>query len=277
MAVKNFKPTTPSRRYYSVSDFSSITKSKPEKSLLASRSRTGGRNNRGRMTNINIGGGHKRRYRIIDFKRNKIDIPGKVLAVEYDPNRTARIALIQYADGEKRYIIAPDKLTVGQAILSGEKAAIQPGNALPLKAIPTGESIHNIELKPGKGAQIVRSAGASAQLAAKEGKYVFIKLPSGEMRKVLAECFATIGVVSNPEHKNIKLGKAGRSRWLGRRPHTRGVAKNPVDHPMGGGEGKSAGGRNPCTPKGKPTKGYKTRSNKRTNKFIVRGRQQKRR
>ena len=277
MAVKQFNPTTPSRRYYSVADFTSISKKKAEKGLLAKRSRTGGRNNNGRMTAINKGGGHKRRYRMIDFKRNKIGIPGTVTAIEYDPNRTARIALISYADGEKRYILAPDRLYVGQVISAGEDADILPGNALPLRAIPTGESIHNIELKRGKGGQVVRSAGTSAQLAAKEGKYALIKMPSGEMRKVLAECFATVGTVSNPEHKNIKLGKAGRSRWLGRRPHTRGVAKNPVDHPMGGGEGKSAGGRHPCTPSGKPTKGYKTRSNKRTNKFIVRGRQQKRR
>ena len=278
MAVKQFKPTTPSRRFYSVSDFSSLSKnSQPEKKLLAKKSRSGGRNNLGRMTAINKGGGHKKRYRIIDFKRSKIDIPGTVATIEYDPNRTARIALIHYTDGEKRYILAPDRLKVGQVISAGEKAEIKPGNSLPLRCIPTGESVHNIELKRGKGGQLVRSAGGSAQLAAKEGKYAFIKLPSGEMRKVLAECFATIGVVSNPEHKNIKLGKAGRSRWLGRRPHTRGVAKNPVDHPMGGGEGKSAGGRHPCTPAGKPTKGYKTRSNKRTDKFIVRKRQNKRR
>ena len=278
MAVKQFKPTTPSRRYYSVADFSTLTKNKgPEKGLLAKKSRTGGRNNRGRMTAINKGGGHKRRYRLIDFKRNKRDIPGTVAAIEYDPNRTARIALIHYVDGEKRYILAPDRLKVGMTVSAGENAPIQVGNSLPLRAIPTGESVHNIELKIGKGGQLVRSAGVSAQLAAKEGKYAFIKLPSGEMRKILADCYATVGTVSHPEHKNIKLGKAGRSRWLGRRPHTRGVAKNPVDHPMGGGEGKSAGGRHPCTPKGKPTKGYKTRSNKRTDKFIVRKRQSKRR
>jgi large subunit ribosomal protein L2 len=277
MAVKQFKPTTPSRRYYSVADYSALSKKKPEKGLLAKKSRTGGRNNRGRMTNINKGGGHKRRYRLIDFKRNKRDIPGNVTAIEYDPNRTARIALITYVDGEKRYILAPDRLKVGMTVSAGEKAPIQAGNSLPLRAIPTGESVHNIELKPGKGGQLVRSAGTAAQLAAKEGKYAFIKLPSGEMRKILAECYATVGSVSHPEHKNIKLGKAGRSRWLGRRPHTRGVAKNPVDHPMGGGEGKSAGGRHPCTPAGKPTKGYKTRSNKRTDKFIVRKRQSKRR
>ena len=235
-------------------------------------SRTGGRNNNGRVTNINRGGGHKRRYRQIDFKRNKDGIPATVAAIEYDPNRTARIALLHYADGEKRYILAPLKLRVGDKVMSGAAAEVQVGNNLPLRKIPTGQAVHNIELKIGHGGQLVRSAGVAAQLVAKEGKYALLKMPSGEMRKVLLECSATIGQVSNSEHQNISLGKAGRSRWLSRRPHTRGVAKNPVDHPMGGGEGKSAGGRHPCTPSGKPTKGYKTRHNKRTDRFIVRRR-----
>lgn len=278
MAFKKFKPTTPARRYYTVADFSELSReNKPEKSLLVKSRRTGGRNNDGRMTNINKGGGHKRRYRIIDFKRDKFEVPGKVASVEYDPNRTARIALIFYADGEKRYILAPKGLQVGDKIVSGEKVEIQVGNSMPLKNIPIGEAIHNIELKKGAGAQLVRSAGGSAQLAAKEGKYALIKLPSGELRKVFIECRATIGNVGNAEHQNLSIGKAGRSRWLSRRPHTRGVAKNPVDHPMGGGEGRSSGGRHPCSPNGIPAKGYKTRSNKRTDRFIVRGRKQKRR
>ena len=277
MALRKYKPTTPGRRFYTVSDFAELTRSKPERSLLQKKTRTGGRNNQGRMTNINRGGGHKRRYRVIDFKRNKRDIPGTVAAIEYDPNRTARIALINYVDGEKRYIVAPRGLKVGQQVLAGERADIKPGNALPLRAIPTGEAIHNVELKPGKGGQLVRSAGGAARLAAKEGRYALLRLPSGEMRKVLMDCYATVGVVGNVEHQNLSLGKAGRSRWLGRRPHTRGVAKNPVDHPMGGGEGKSAGGRHPCSPNGLPAKGFKTRSNKRTDKFIIRRRSKKRR
>jgi large subunit ribosomal protein L2 len=277
MAFKKFKPTTPARRYYTVADFSQITKTTPEKSLLATSKRTGGRNNVGRMTNINKGGGHKRRYRVIDFKRNKLDVPGKIASIEYDPNRSARIALVFYADGEKRYIIAPRGLKVGDTIVSAEKGEIKVGNALPLKNIPVGEAVHNIELKVGAGAQLVRSAGASAQLAAKEGKYALIKMPSGELRKVFIECRATIGSVGNAEHQNLSIGKAGRSRWLSRRPHTRGVAKNPVDHPMGGGEGRSSGGRHPCSPNGIPAKGFKTRSNKRTDRFIVRRRKQKRR
>ncbi|NBW40134.1 50S ribosomal protein L2 [bacterium] len=272
MALKKFKPITPGRRFYTVADYSEVSSKKPEKRLLKKLSRTGGRNNNGRITNLNTGGGHKRRYREIDFKRNKDGIPATVAAIEYDPNRTARIALLHYADGEKRYILAPLKLRVGSKVMSGEAAEVQVGNNLPLRKIPTGQSIHNIELKIGHGGQLVRSAGVAAQLVAKEGKYAFIKLPSGEMRKVLLACSATIGQVSNSEHQNISLGKAGRSRWLSRRPHTRGVAKNPVDHPMGGGEGKSAGGRHPCTPSGKPTKGYKTRHNKRTDRFIVRRR-----
>ena len=279
MALKKFKPITPARRYYTVADFSQLTKNKkPERSLVAKKTNTGGRNSGGRMTNINRGGGHKQRYRVIDFRRNdKLNIPGKVVSIEYDPNRTARIALINYADGEKRYILAPRGLRVGSQIIASETAEIKTGNALPLKSIPTGQAIHNIELKPGKGGQLVRSAGSAAQLVAKEGKYGLIKLPSSEMRKVLIECYATIGEVGNSEHQNIKIGKAGRSRWLNRRPHTRGVAKNPVDHPMGGGEGKSAGGRHPCSPTGKPAKGFKTRHNKRTNRFIVRRRTKKNR
>jgi large subunit ribosomal protein L2 len=240
--------------------------------LIAKASKTGGRNSYGRQTNINTGGGHKRRYRLIDFKRSKREIPGKVSTIEYDPFRTARIALITYADGEKKYILAPNGLVVGQQIIASEKADIKVGNALPLKAIPTGESVHNIELQVGRGGQIVRSAGTAAQLVAKEGRYVTLKLPSGEMRKVLAECYATIGTVSNTDHSNMTLGKAGRARWLGIRPHNRGVTKNPVDHPMGGGEGRSSGGRHPCSPTGVLAKGLKTRSNKRTNKFIVRDR-----
>ncbi len=277
MALKRFKPITPGRRYYTVADFSELSKKKPERSLIKKQSNTGGRNSSGRMTNINIGGGHKRRYREIDFARKKLGVPGKVVAIEYDPNRTARIALVNYNDGEKRYILAPHGLKVGAKIENGPTAEIKPGNALPLANIPLGQEVHNIELKPGHGGQIVRSAGTSAQLAAKEGKYATLRLPSGEMRKVLLTCMATIGTVGNTEHQNIKVGKAGRSRWLNKRPHTRGVAKNPVDHPMGGGEGKSAGGRHPCTPNGVPTKGYKTRRNKRTDKFIVRRRSKKKR
>ncbi len=276
MALKSFKPTTPSRRYLTVSDFSDITTDVPEKSLIRKYSKSGGRNVQGRETNINQSRGHKRRYRIIDFKRDKHGIPGTVATIEYDPNRTARIALIQYTDGEKRYILAPDRLRVGQVILSGEGAEILPGNSLPIKNIPMGEAIHNIEIKPGRGAQLVRSAGVSAQLAAKEGNYAMLRMPSGEMRKIHVECYATIGVVSNPDHKNMCIGKAGRSRWLGRRPHNRGVTKNPVDHPMGGGEGRSSGGRHPCYPSGMATKGLKTRSNKRTDKFIVRRKERKR-
>jgi large subunit ribosomal protein L2 len=275
MAVKTFRPTTPSRRYLTVADFSEITTSRPEKGLISKHSNTGGRNNYGRNTNINKGRGHKRRYRVIDFRREKVGIPGTVATIEYDPNRTSRIALVNYADGEKRYILAPQGLSVGQVISSGPDADVKPGNALPLKAIPLGENIHNIELKIKGGAQLVRSAGGAAQLVAREGAYATVRLPSGEMRKVSVECYATIGSVSNAEHQNRVLGKAGRSRWLNRRPHNRGVTKNPVDHPMGGGEGKSAGGRHPCSPSGLLAKGLKTRSNKRTQKFIVRGRKSK--
>ncbi|RME61826.1 MAG: 50S ribosomal protein L2 [Candidatus Dadabacteria bacterium] len=276
MAIKNFKPITPGRRQFSTADFSELSpEPQAPKSLLKSVRKSGGRNNLGRATNINIGGGHKRKYRVIDFKRDKVGIPAKVVSLEYDPNRSARIALLVYKDGEKRYILAPLNLKVGDIVESGESAEIRPGNALPLKSIPVGQEIHNIELKRGRGGQLVRSAGAVARLAAKEGRYALIRMPSGEVRKVHIECYATIGQVSNVEHQNISLGKAGRSRWLGRRPHTRGVAKNPVDHPMGGGEGKSAGGRHPCTPAGKPTKGLKTRKRKATNKFIVKRRSSK--
>jgi len=272
MALKTFKPFTPSRRFLTVSDFSEITTSRPEKSLIAKYSGTGGRNNYGRNTNINMGGGHKRRYRVIDFRRDKLGVKGRVASIEYDPNRTARIALMVYTDGEKRYILAPQGLTVGQVISAGPEAEIKPGNALPLRNIPVGENIYNVELKSKGGAQLIRSAGAAGQLVAKEGDYALVKLPSGETRKIFIECYASIGSVSNPDHQNIVIGKAGRSRWLNRRPHNRGVTKNPVDHPMGGGEGKTSGGRQPCSPNGLKSKGLKTRSNKRTQKFIVRRR-----
>ncbi len=272
MGVKRYRPYTASRRYMMTADFSELSKKEPEKALLAKYVQTAGRNNYGRNTNINRGGGHKRRYRMIDFARDKVGVPGKVEALEYDPNRSARIALIHYTDGEKRYILAPVGLKAGQTVMSGPEAEIVPGNALPLRSIPVGQSIYNIELKIGSGGQLVRSAGASAQLAAKEGTYALIKMPSGEMRKILLDCYATIGVVSNPDHSNIVIGKAGRSRWLNRRPHNRGVTKNPVDHPMGGGEGKTSGGRHPCSPSGLKAKGLKTRVNKRTDKYIIRRR-----
>ncbi|MCO6431820.1 MAG: 50S ribosomal protein L2 [Deltaproteobacteria bacterium] len=275
MALKSFKSNTPSRRFYTVADFSELTKKSPEKSLIAGKSSSGGRNNQGRATNINTGGGHKRRYRLIDFSRTHKGIPAKVAAIEYDPNRSARIALLVFKNGAKAYILAPQGMRVGQEVMSGPDAEIAPGNALPLARIPTGQPIHNIELKAGRGGQLARSAGVSGQLVAKEGEYGLIKLPSGEMRKAHLACYATIGAVSNPEHQNIDIGKAGRSRWLHRRPHNRGVTKNPVDHPMGGGEGKSAGGRHPCSPTGVAAKGLKTRNNKRTDKFIVRRRGKK--
>ncbi len=273
MGIKSFKPITPGQRYKTVSDFAQITKSEPEKSLLASLKSSGGRNNLGRVTSRHRGGGHKRRYRIIDFKRNKRDIPARVEAIEYDPNRTARIALLKYADGERRYILAPDKLKVGDPVMSGEQAEIKVGNALPMEKIPVGVMIHAIEMKELKGAQIARSAGTSAQLMAKEGKWAMIKLPSGEVRKLPLRCYATIGQVSNVDHMNISIGKAGRSRWLGRRPHVRGVAMNPIDHPMGGGEGKSSGGRVPCSPWGQQSKGLKTRKKgKKSDAFIIKRR-----
>jgi large subunit ribosomal protein L2 len=272
MALKTFKPFTPSRRFLTVSDFSELTKSTPEKSLIVKYSKTGGRNNYGRNTNINKGRGHKRRYRLIDFRRDKVGIKGTIASVEYDPNRSARIALVSYADGEKRYILAPQGLAVGQVVSAGPDADIKPGNALPLRSIPLGENIHNIETKRHGGAQLVRSAGVAAQLVAKEGDYATVRLPSGETRKIFIECYASIGSVGNAEHQNIVIGKAGRSRWLNRRPHNRGVTKNPVDHPMGGGEGRTSGGRQPCSPTGIKAKGLKTRVNKRTSKFIVRRR-----
>ncbi len=275
MALKTFKPVTPTRRSYSVEDFSELTDKKPEKSLLTKRVRTGGRNSYGRETNINRGGGHKRRFRIVDFRRDKIGVNAKVVAIEYDPNRSARIALLQYVDGERRYILAPQQVSVGSIICAGPDVEVKPGNALPLKNLPTGISIHNIELKKGGGGQLVRSAGVSAQLVAKEGDYALIRMPSGEMRKILGECYATIGVLGNSDHQNMMLGKAGRSRWLGIRPHNRGTSKNPVDHPLGGGEGKSKGGRHPCSPTGVLAKGLKTRRVKRTSKFIVRRRGKK--
>ncbi|MDD5170474.1 MAG: 50S ribosomal protein L2 [Syntrophales bacterium] len=272
MAIKTYKPTSPGRRFQTCSDFAEITNTEPEKSLVKPLKRSGGRNNNGRVTSRHIGGGHKRRYRVIDFRRDKLDIPAKVASIEYDPNRTSRIALICYADGEKRYIIAPEKLSVGDVVISGEKADIKPGNAVPLKNIPMGSLIHNLELKVGRGGQVIRSAGSYGQLMAKEEGYAQVRLPSGEVRKVLLECRATIGQIGNIDHENISIGKAGRSRWAGRRSKVRGVAMNPIDHPMGGGEGKSSGGRHPCTPWGVPTKGHKTRTNKRTDKYIVKRR-----
>ncbi len=268
MGFKKLKPTTPSQRFMMVSDFAEITKSKPEKSLVEGKKRSGGRNNTGKRTMRYIGGGHKKLYRIIDFKREKLGIAAKVVAIEYDPNRTASIALLQYADGEKRYILAPENLQVGQAIVSGDTAEPTVGNAKRLKDIPLGTIVHNIELHPGKGGAICRSAGSNAQLLGKEGKYVSLRLPSGESRLVLGECMATIGSVGNSEHMNIKLGKAGRSRWLGRRPRTRGVAMNPVDHPMGGGEGRASGGH-PRSRKGLPAKGYRTRSKKKYSSGLI--------
>ncbi len=272
MAIKKFKPTSPGRRHMTASTFEEVTKATPEKSLLEPLKKSGGRNNNGRITKRHTGGGHKRRYRIIDFKRDKKEIPARVVAIEYDPNRSARIALLCYADGEKRYILAPVGLEVGAEVVASEKADIQPGNAMTIRSIPLGTWVHNVELKVGKGGQLARSAGAYAMIAAKEGRYAQLRLPSGEVRLVLQDCCATIGQVGNADHENVKIGKAGRNRWLGKRPQSRGVVMNPVDHPHGGGEGKSSGGRHPVTPWGVPTKGYKTRSNKRTDRFIVRRR-----
>ncbi len=272
MGIKSYKPTSPGRRAMTCSTFEEITTAKPEKSLLLPRKKTGGRNAYGRITSRHIGGGHKRKLRVIDFRRDKFDVPAKVASVEYDPNRSSRIALLHYRDGEKRYILAPVGLGVGDVVVSGERADMKPGNALPLKNIPTGSLIHNVELKVGKGGQLIRSAGSYGQLMAKEGRYAQIRMPSGEVRKVLLACRATIGQVGNIEHENVSVGKAGRTRWLGMRPKVRGVAMNPVDHPLGGGEGKTSGGRHPCTPWGVPTKGYKTRKNKVTDKYIVKKR-----
>ncbi|MCS5619129.1 MAG: 50S ribosomal protein L2 [Myxococcota bacterium] len=276
MPVKKYKPTSTGRRNMSVSDFAEITRGAPEKSQVGGRvKKSGGRNVNGRITAWHRGGGHKRRHRKIDFKRDKIGVPAKVASIEYDPNRSANIALLYYADGEKRYILCPNELTVGSVVQAGEEAEINPGNSLPLSLIPLGTTLHAIEMKPGKGAQLVRSAGAGAQLMAREGDYVTLRLPSHEMRMVHINCRATIGQVGNLEHENQRIGKAGRSRWLGKRSNVRGVAMNPVDHPMGGGEGRSSGGRHPCTPWGKPTKGHKTRKNTRSDQYIVKRRGKK--
>lgn len=270
MALKKYSPITPGRRFMTGADFSELTSSRPEKSLLRPLKKSGGRNSQGRVTARHRGGGHKRRYRVIDFKRDKHGVPATVLSIEYDPNRTARIALLQYADGEKRYILAPLGIRPGETLSAGPNAEIKPGNALPLSNIPLGTSIHNLELVPGKGAQMARSAGAEAVIMAREAGFARIKLPSGEIRLIHVKCMATIGQLGNLEHEGITLGKAGRKRWMGRRPKVRGVAMNPIDHPHGGGEGKSSGGRHPSTPWGKPTKGYKTRKkNKMSNKYIV--------
>ena len=273
MAIRKLKPVTPTQRFRTVADFAEITKTTPEKSLLEPLTKSGGRNNKGRITVRRRGGGHKRRYRKIDFKRhNKIGVPAKVAAIEYDPNRSARIALLHYVDGEKRYIIWPKGLKVGDEVMCGPEVPFNTGNSLPLANIPLGTLVHNVELNIGKGGQMVRSAGAYAQVMAKEGDRVTLRVPSGEVRMVHRNCYATIGEVGNSEHENIVSGKAGRSRWLGRRPKVRGVAMNPVDHPLGGGEGKSSGGRHPVTPWGVPTKGYKTRRRKPSDKFIVKRR-----
>jgi len=277
MPVIKRRPVTPSQRFMSVLDFSELTKKAPEKKLTEPLRRSGGRNNKGRLTIRHRGGGHKRRYRIIDFKRDKRGIPAKVTAVEYDPNRSANIALLVYADGEKRYILSPDKLVVGDTVQAGENLEIQPGNAMALTEMPLGTVVHNIELKPGKGGQLARGAGAGAQVMAKEDAFVLLRLPSGEMRLFHKQCFATIGHVGNIDYSKVVLGKAGRKRWLGRRPHVRGVVMNPVDHPMGGGEGRSSGGRHPCSPWGQPSKGFKTRSKKKaSDRLIVERRKTKR-
>jgi large subunit ribosomal protein L2 len=275
MGIRQFKPTSPGRRFFGVSDFADITRDEPERSLLESKSSTGGRNHYGRITSRFRGGGHKQRYRVIDFRRDKIGVPAKVAHIEYDPNRTARIALLHYADGEKRYILAPDGLKQGDTVVSSKNADIRPGNSMPMGEIPAGTMIHNLEMKKGRGGQLVRSAGGAAQLMAKDGQYAQVKLPSGEVRKLHVACRATVGQVSNLEHQNISLGKAGRSRWLGRRPHNRGVTMNPVDHPMGGGEGRTSGGRHPCSPWGQLAKGLKTRNNKRTDGMIIKHRKAK--
>jgi large subunit ribosomal protein L2 len=273
MAIIRFKPITPGRRYFDVQDNPEINTARPHKPLTTGKKSSGGRNNTGSITMWWRGGGHKRRYRSIDFKRDKREIEAKVQTIEYDPNRSARIALLAYADGEKRYILAAHGLEAGHKVIASEKAEINPGNALPLKAIPLGSIVHNIELQPGKGGQIVRGAGTGAQILGKEGRHCLLRLPSGEIRKVLLECWASVGQVGNLEHENVSKGKAGRTRWVGKRPHNRGVVMNPVDHPLGGGEGKSSGGRHPCTPWGKPTKGYKTRNRRKpSSKLIVKRR-----
>jgi len=269
MGIRTYKPTSPGRRFQTVQTFDDLTTSKPHKPLVENLHRSGGRNNHGELTSWWRGGGHKRLYRIIDFKRDKKDIPGTISTIEYDPNRSARIALVTYSDGEKRYILQPLGLKVGDSVVAGDNVDILPGNALPLKNIPLGTMLHNVELKPGKGGQIARSAGSSVQLVAKEGDYASVKMPSGEIRHIAIVCYATVGQVGNLDHENVSIGKAGRSRWLGRRPHNRGVVMNPVDHPHGGGEGKTSGGRHPVSPWGLPTKGYKTRNRKLTDQFIV--------
>jgi large subunit ribosomal protein L2 len=276
MPIKRFRPVTPTRRYQTVVSFVELTAQAPAKALVAPLSKSGGRNNQGRMTMRRRGGGHKRRYRIIDFRRDKVGVPGKVSSVEYDPNRSAFIALISYRDGEKRYILAPHGLKVGDTVVSGPEAPIQVGSSLPLSRIPIGTTVHNVELQPGGGGQLARSAGAEVQIVSRDESRAQLRLPSGEIREVRVECTATIGQVSNIDHANVTIGKAGRSRWLGRRPKVRGVAMNPVDHPHGGGEGKTSGGRHPVTPWGKPTKGYKTRKRKnRSNAWIIRRRKAK--
>lgn len=269
MPIKSFKPVTPTRRFQTYVTREDITKDRPEKSLVTGKKRSGGRDARGRISSRFIGGGAKQAYRVIDFKRDKAAVPAKVAAIEYDPNRSARIALLHYADGEKRYILCPVGLEVGRTVSSGAEVDILVGNALPLKNIPSGTVVHNIELRPGKGGQMARSAGTQAQLVSKEAGIALLKLPSGEVRRVAVECMATVGQVGNVEHENVSLGKAGRTRWLGKRPHNRGVTMNPVDHPHGGGEGKTSGGRHPVTPWGQPTRGFKTRNNKRTDRWIV--------
>ena len=276
MPIKSYRPTTSTRRFQTAVSREDITKEHPEKSLLEAKKGTGGRNSGGRITSRFIGGGHKQAYRVVDFKRDKHGVPAVVAAIEYDPNRSARLALLHYKDGEKRYIIQPDGLKVGMTVSSGPAADILVGNALPLKNMPAGTVVHNIELRPGKGAQMARSAGAQAQLVNKEGEIALLKLPSGEIRRVPLDCMATIGQVGNVDHENVSLGKAGRRRWLGKMPHNRGVSMNPVDHPHGGGEGKTSGGRHPVTPWGQPTRGFKTRNNKRTDKWIVTRKSKKR-
>jgi large subunit ribosomal protein L2 len=275
MAIKRYKPTTPTLRYKTTSSFDEITKSKPEKKLASRLMRKGGRNNKGRITMRHRGGGHKRRYRIIDFKRDKFGIPAKVASIEYDPNRSARIALLNYADGEKRYVLWAVGVAVGDTLVAGPGSDIRVGNAMPLKEIPLGTEVHNVELTPGKGGQMARGAGTLVQVVAKEGKHAHLRMPSGEVRRARLECLATIGQVGNVEHDSLVSGKAGRTRWLGRRPKVRGVAMNPIDHPMGGGEGKSSGGRHPCSPWGMPTKGYKTRKRKASDRLIVRRRKKR--
>lgn len=275
MGIKKYKPTSPGRRTMTVSTFEEVTKSTPEKKLVEKLTKKAGRNNHGHITVRRRGGGHKRRYRRVDFKRDKLGVPATVTGIEYDPNRSARLALLTYADGEKRYILSPQNLNVGDEVVSSAHADIKPGNCLKLKYIPLGTMVHNVEMRPGKGGQMVRSAGTGAQLMAKEGKYALLRLPSSELRKVLIECRATVGSVGNSDHSNVALGKAGRARWLGRRSSVRGVAMNPVDHPHGGGEGRTSGGRHPVTPWGVPTKGKKTRHNRRSDGFIVKRRGKK--